>query len=84
MIETLRIYKRYEKKLGNDNEINKLLKEIEGIKQPGLNDILSKYNAKNGINPYKEKFHQMFENRDENVERSMNKRPIDEVIISLK
>ena len=37
-----------------------MLTKFNNLKTPGLNEILKKYNAPNGVNKFKDKFHRMF------------------------
>jgi len=45
------------------------------LKSPGLNDVLNKYNALNGINEDKKYFHEIFTtNPNYNLERPMTEK----------
>lgn len=52
-----------------------MIKTIKNLKSPGLNDVLVKYNALNGINEDKKFFHEIFKkNPNYNWERPMTEK----------
>lgn len=46
---------------------NKIISKFNNLKISGLNQVLKKYEAPNGINKFKDKFHTMFREGDDSI-----------------